>query len=164
MLSLLELSEEYKKNYPHYINPLASLTPQDDKLEEIKRKALLPYLKNLEGELIIYRNLLTTFGILFDIKTNDSGFQAELWMFNIIDFPDYIQPTQNERQSTIKCSWRFMRLLNHRINCMPNGLVLWPEESFVNEIEKIYLLKGKKTAHVAIAQTSRISNIDGLEK
>ena len=72
-------------------------------------------------------------------------------MFNIIDFPDYIQPI-NERQSTIKFSWRFMRLLNHRINCMPNGWVLWPEESFVNEIEKIYLLKGKKAAHVAIAQ------------
>lgn len=56
MRSLRELSQSYKNLYPEYPNPLAAFNQHDKKLENIKREALLPHLKNLEGQLVIYRN------------------------------------------------------------------------------------------------------------
>jgi hypothetical protein len=150
MLSLRELSKTYKKLYPEYPNPLAALNRHDEKLKEIKREALLPHLKNLEGQLVIYRDQLTTFGILFDVETSAWGFQAELWMINTIYVPEHIDSVPKQKQCMIKCSWHSMRLLGDRINCMPVGWVIWPEEIFVNEIEKIYLLQGRIHAHFAI--------------
>ena len=150
MLSLRELSKTYKKLYPEYPNPLAAFNRHDDKLENIKREALLPQLKNLEGQLVIYRDQLTTFGILFDVETSAWGFQAELWMINTIYVPEHIDSVPKQKQCMIKCSWHSMRLLGGRINCMPVGWVIWLEEIFVNEIEKIYLLQGRIHAHFAI--------------
>ena len=150
MRSLRELSQSYKKLYPEYPNPLAAFNRHDKKLENIKREALLPYLKNLEGQLVIYRNQLTTFGILFDVQTSAWGLQAELWMINTIHVPEHMESAPKQKQCIIKCSWYSMRLLENRINCMPAGWVIWPEQSFVNEIEKIYLLQGKIPAHLVI--------------
>jgi hypothetical protein len=150
MLSLRELSKTYKKLYPEYPNPLAALNRHDEKLKEIKREALLPHLKNLEGQLVIYRDQLTTFGILFDVETSAWGFQAELWMINTIYVPEHIDSVPKQKQCMIKCSWHSMRLLGDRINCMPAGWVIWPEERVVNQIERIYLLQGRIPAHFAI--------------
>ena len=150
MLSLRELSKTYKKLYPEYPNPLAALNRHDEKLKEIKREALLPHLKNLEGQLVIYRDQLTTFGILFDVETSAWGFQAELWMINTIYVPEHIDSVPKQKQCMIKCSWHSMRLLGDRINCISVGWVIWPEESFVNEIERIYLLQGRIPAHLVI--------------
>ena len=66
MRSLRELSQSYKKLYPEYPNPLAAFHRHYKKLENIKREALLPYLKNLEGQLIPERSRILT--SVFDRK------------------------------------------------------------------------------------------------
>ena len=67
MSSLLELHQNYKALYPQYYDPLASYSPDDPKLNEIKRSALLPYLQALEEKMIIFKNIISVFAVLLSL-------------------------------------------------------------------------------------------------
>ena len=79
MFSLLELHQNYKALYPQYYDPLASYSPDDPKLDEIKRSALLPYLQELEEKMIIFKNIIFVFAVLYDVVADEFGFSAEVW-------------------------------------------------------------------------------------
>ena len=48
MIPLPEIHQRYKTEHPHYFHTLARFDPSDQKLESLKRKALLPFFETLE--------------------------------------------------------------------------------------------------------------------
>ena len=79
MLSLPKLHQQYKKQHPQYHDPLACYSPEDQELEKIKRTALSPHLQQLEEQLIIFKDIITVFAVLYDVVVDEFGFSAEVW-------------------------------------------------------------------------------------
>ena len=128
MLSLSELSEEYKNLYPEYIDPLAKFSPGDPKLAAIKRQALSPYLSSLEEQIILYNDHILVTAFLYDVEVNHNGFIAELWKIKTHQIPYYPYPFRERKTWTIQSDWKHLRLLGNRMNCLPYGRTFWLEE------------------------------------
>ena len=121
MLSLPELSQSYKNSHPHYINPLAYFDVTDHELADLKREALIPYLENLEGKMVIYRARMVAFVVLFHVECDGHGFRANVWRLNIIHLSHYAKRLAEHKIWQVACTWNSIRLLDDRINCSPAG-------------------------------------------
>ena len=150
MSSLLELHQNYKALYPQYHDPLASYSPDDRKLNEIKRSALLPYLQELEEKMIIFKNIISVFAVLYDVVVDEFGFSAEVWRLQPIHVPVYAEHLSERNSWIIGCGWSHLRLLQDRINCMPWGWTFWPEKRVVQTVEDSFMHGGCLAAHNAL--------------
>ena len=121
MLSLPELSENYKNLHPEYMDPLAKFSPGEPRLAAIKRQALGPYLSSLEEQPILYDHHIRVSAFLFDVEVNENGFIAELWKTKTHHLPHYPYPFKQRKTWTIQSDWEHLRLLGDRINCLPYG-------------------------------------------
>ena len=154
MLSLPELSQAYKISYPHYIDPLAYFNATDQKLADLKREALFPYLENLEEKMVIYRARMVAFVVLFDVECDERGFRANAWRLNIIHLPEYARQLAEHKIWQVACTWNSIRLLDDRINCSPAGWTFWPEERVVSQIEHKFVKEGELSAHQALKNSA----------
>ena len=150
MSSLLELHQNYKALYPQYHDPLASYSPDDPKLDEIKRIALLPYLQELEEKMIIFKNIISVFAVLYDVVVDEFGFSAEVWRLQPIHVPVYAEHLSERNSWIIGCGWSQLRLLQDRINCMPWGWSFWPEKRVVQTVEDSFMHGGCLAAQNAL--------------
>lgn len=153
MIPLPELHKRYKTEHPHYFDTLARFDPSDQKLESLKRKALLPFFETLEEKMIVYKEMMVAFAVLFEVEVDRYGFKAHVWRLNPIHVPSYAKPLANRKHWTIGCKWKEIRLLRDRINCMPYGWTFWPEERVVGKIEEKYVREGPESAYLALSKT-----------
>ena len=140
MPTLPELYRNHQTQHPKYCNPLASFDPDDEDLQHIKREALLPYLEDLEEKMIVYKECMVVFAVLFEVETDEEGFRANVWRLNPIYVPQYAYPLADRKLWTVSCQWRTVRLLEDRINCMPFGWTFWPEILYKDNNYIIYSL------------------------
>jgi hypothetical protein len=98
MLSLPKLHQQYKKQHPQYHDPLARYSPEDRELEKIKRTALSPYLQQLEEQMIIFKDIITIFAVLYDVVVDEFGFSAEVWRMQPIYVPVYAEHLGGTKQ------------------------------------------------------------------
>ena len=150
MSSLLELHQNYKALYPQYHDPLASYSPDDPKLDEIKRSALLPYLQELEEKMIIFKNIISVFAVLYDVVADEFGFSAEVWRLQPIHIPLHAEHLSEQNNWVIGGEWKQIRLLRDRINCMPWGWSFWFEKRVVQSVEDSFMHGGCQAAHNAL--------------
>ena len=153
MLSLPKLHQQYKKQHPQYHDPLARYSPEDQELEKIKRTALSPYLQRLEEQMIIFKDIITIFAVLYDVVVEDFGFSAEVWRLQPIHVPIYAEHLSERNSWIIGCGWSQLRLLQDRINCMPWGWTFWPEKRVVQSVEDSFIHGGCLAAHNALRNT-----------
>ena len=142
MSSLLELHQNYKALYPQYPDPLACYSPDDPNLDEIKRSALLPYLQELEEKMIIFKNIISVFAVLYDVVADEFGFSAEVWRLQPIHIPLHAEHLSEQNNWVIGGEWKQIRLLRDRINCMPWGWTFWPEDRVVKPVEEKFMSGG----------------------
>ena len=120
MLSLPKLHQQYKKQYPQYHDPLARYSPEDQELEKIKRTALSPYLQQLEEQMIIFKDIITIFAVLYDVVVDEFGFSAEVWRLQPIHVPVYAEHLSERNSWIIGCGWP-------RVNSSaPRSIMVWP--------------------------------------
>jgi hypothetical protein len=150
MSSLLELHQNYKALYPQYHDPLASYSPDDPNLDEIKRSALLPYLQELEEKMIIFKNIISVFAVLYDVVADEFGFSAEVWRLQPIHIPLHTEHLSEQNKWVIGGEWKQIRLLQDRINCMPWGWTFWPEDRVVKPVEEKFMNGGCLAAQDAL--------------
>ena len=79
MIPLPKLHQRYKTEHPHYFDTLARFDPSDQKLESLKRKALLPFFETLEEKMIVYKEMMVAFAVLFEVEVDRYGFKAHIW-------------------------------------------------------------------------------------
>ncbi len=91
LCSLFLNSQTYKNSHPHFINPLARYSPEDRELEKIKRTALSPYLQQLEEQMIIFKDIITVFAVLYEVVVDEFGFSAEVWRMQPMHVPVYAE-------------------------------------------------------------------------
>ncbi|MDC0547356.1 hypothetical protein OAO16_00205 [Opitutales bacterium] len=156
MPTLPELYRHHQTQHPRYCNPLASFDPDDEDLNNIKKDALLPYIEDLEEKMIVYKECMVVFAVLFQVETDEEGFRANVWRLNPIYVPEYAYPLVDRKIWTLSCQWKTIRLLEDRINCMPFGWTFWPEKRVVSQIEHKFMKEGRESAHLALRHSANL--------
>ena len=88
MLSLPKLHQQYKKQHPQYHDPLACYSPEDRELEE---------------QMIIFKDIITVFAVLYDVVVDVFGFSAEFWRMQPIHVPLYAEHLAERNSWVIGC-------------------------------------------------------------
>ena len=155
MQTLKELKQTYDNNHPDYEHLLHRADITDKKLNKIKSEIIQPYLEDqqLEGKVIVYKEKYAGFVVISDVEMTEKGFKASIQALDPLD-----QPYEHHKHiegSTWKIGgpWNMLMCNTTSIGCFYVGWNIWPEASFTEQIEKIYLELGKTAAYRAVVQT-----------
>ena len=100
--------------------------------------------------MIIFKDIITIFAVLYDVVVDEFGFSAEVWRMQPIHVPVYAEHLSERNSWIIGCGWPQLRLLQDRINCMPWGWTFWPEKRVVQTVEDSFMHGGCLAAHNAL--------------
>lgn len=155
MLTLKELKQTYDNSHPDYEQLMNRADITDKKLNKIKREILQPYLEDqqLEGRVIVYKEKYAEFVVISDVEMTEKGFKASIQALDPLDQPyEHHKHIEGSRWK-IGGPWNMLMCNTTSIGCFYVGWNIWPEASFTEQIEKIYLKLGKTAAYRAVVQT-----------
>ena len=100
--------------------------------------------------MIIFKNIISVFAVLYDVVADEFGFSAEVWRLQPIHIPLHAEHLSEQNNWVIGGEWKQLRLLQDRINCMPLGWTFWSEKRVVKSAEDSFMHAGCLAAHNAL--------------
>ena len=155
MPTLKELSETYNENHPTHAHLLNHADVTNKELNVTKRKILQPYLEKqkLNGRIILYKEKFVGFVLINNVEMSEKGFKADIQALDPLFQPyEHHQHIEGSKWK-IGGPWNMLMCNTSSIGCFYVGWNIWPEATFTNYIEGIYLTKGKKYAYHAMMKT-----------
>lgn len=155
MLTLKELKQTYDNSHPDYEHLLNRADITDKKLNKIKREILQPYLEEqkLEGRVIVYKEKYAGFVVISDVEMTEKGFKASIQALDPLDQPYGHHKHIEGSRWKIGGPWNMLMCNATSIGCFYVGWNIWPEASFTEYIEEIYLSKGQQAAFSQVMRT-----------
>lgn len=145
MFSMREQASLYEEGE---LDSLLSPTQANHEVCSIRRFEFSPYLKNLHGKKVIYRERIAGIACAFNPVISNDGFSCELVPLYLIEKKrGWMNSTVWTVPITIYSAWSCLRLEGSRFSSSPySGWSLWPEQDLVQEVEFLLNEGSKKEA------------------